>query len=110
MAQQVKNLPAVQETQEMPVLSLSLEDPLEEEMATHPNILTWKIPWTKEPGRLQSMGLQRVRHNWAHGTHQGPKNKNKEDADALNINFLKDCANFKASPPLPTPPSIPMLR
>ena len=44
MAQQVKNLPAMQETQEMRVLSLGLEDPLEEEMATHSNILTWKIP------------------------------------------------------------------
>ena len=40
-------------------------DPLEEEMATHPSILTWKIPWTEEPGRLQSMGSQRVRYEWA---------------------------------------------
>ena len=41
------------------------EDPLEEEMATHYSILTWRIPWTEDPGRLQSIGLQRVRHNWA---------------------------------------------
>ena len=52
MAQQVKNLPAMQETQEMWVESLGLEDPLEEEMTTHPSILAWKIPWTEEPGRV----------------------------------------------------------
>ena len=45
------------------VLSLGREDPLEEEMATHFSILAWKIPWTEEPGGLQSMGLQRVEHN-----------------------------------------------
>ena len=56
----VKNLPAMQETQ---VRSLSQEDPLEEEMANQPSILTWKIPWTKKPGRLQSMGLCRVGHD-----------------------------------------------
>ena len=44
---------------------LSQEDPLEKEMATHSSTLTWKIPWTEEPGRLQSMGSQRVRHDWA---------------------------------------------
>ena len=56
----VKNLPAMQETQ---VLSLGREDPLEEGMATHSSILAWKIPWTEEPGGLQSMGSQRVRHD-----------------------------------------------
>ena len=54
MAQKVKNLSAMQETQ---VGSLGWEDPLEKEMATHSNILAWKIPWTEEPGRLQSMGV-----------------------------------------------------
>ena len=49
---QVKNLPAVQETQEMSVWSLGLEDPLEKEMATHSSILAWKIPWMEEPGEL----------------------------------------------------------
>ena len=49
----------------MPVQSLGQEDPLKEGMATLSNILAWKIPWTKEPGRLQSMGLQRVRHDWS---------------------------------------------
>ena len=60
VAQTIKNLPAMQETQ---VRSLGWEDPLEKEMATHFSILAWKIPWTKVPGRLQSMGSQRVRHD-----------------------------------------------
>ena len=49
--------------QEMQVRSLSQEDPLVKEMATHSSILAWEIPWTEEPGRLQSMGLQRVAHD-----------------------------------------------
>ena len=53
----VKNLPAMQETQETWVQSLGQEDPLEEGMATHSHILAWRIPWTEEPGGLQSMGL-----------------------------------------------------
>ena len=53
----VKNLPAIQETW---VQFLGWEDPLEKEMATHFNILAWRIPWTEEPGRLQSMGLQEL--------------------------------------------------
>ena len=53
MAQMVKNLPAMQETQ---VGSLGREEPLEKEMATHSSILGWRIPWTQEPGRLLSMG------------------------------------------------------
>ena len=52
--------------QEMQVQSLGQEDPLEKEMATHSSILAWKIPWTEDPDGLQSMGSQRVRHNWAH--------------------------------------------
>ena len=56
----------MQEIQEMQVQSLGQEDPLEEEVATHSSILTWKIPWTEEPGRLQSMGSQRARHNCVH--------------------------------------------
>ena len=51
--------------QEMWVPSLVREDPLEKEMATHSSILAWKIPWTEEPGRLQSVGSQRVGHDWA---------------------------------------------
>ena len=60
MAQMVKHLPAMWETW---VRCLGGEDPLEKEMATHFNILAWKIPWMEEPRRLQSMGLQRVGHD-----------------------------------------------
>ena len=56
----VKNMPAMQETQ---VQSLGWEDPLEKALATHSCILAWRIQWTEEPGGLQSMGSQRVRHN-----------------------------------------------
>ena len=55
VAQAIKNLPTAQETW---VHSLSQEDPLEEEMATHSSVLAWRIPWTEEPGGLQSMGSQ----------------------------------------------------
>ena len=60
VAQLVKNLPAMQETW---VRFLSQEDPLEKEMETHSSIPAWRIPWTEEPDRLQSMGLQRVGHD-----------------------------------------------
>ena len=59
----VKNLPAMQEMQKTWVQSLGWEDPLEEEIATRSSTLAWKIPWTEEPGRLQSTGSQRVGHN-----------------------------------------------
>ena len=61
VAQTVKHLPTMQETR---VQSLGQEDPLEKEMATYSSILPWKIPWTEKPGRLQSMGSQRVGHDW----------------------------------------------
>ena len=60
IAQLVKNLPAMQETW---VRFLGWEDPLEKEMATHSSILGWEMPWTEEPGGLQSVGSQRVRHD-----------------------------------------------
>ena len=60
VAQTVKRLPTMRETW---VRSLGWEDPLEKEMATHSSIPAWEIPWTKEPGGLQSMGSQRVRHD-----------------------------------------------
>ena len=63
--QRVKNPPAMQETH---VQSLAQEDPLEKGMATHSSILAWEIPWTEELGRLQSMGLQRVGHDWGTNT------------------------------------------
>ena len=59
----VKNPPAMQETQETLVWSFGQENPLEQEMETHSSIIVWKIPWTEEPGGLQSTGLQRIRHN-----------------------------------------------
>ena len=58
-----KEPPAMQKTR---VWSLGREDPLEKEMATHSSILAWRIPWTEEPGGLQSMWLQRVGHDWTH--------------------------------------------
>ena len=60
VAQRLKCLPPIQET---PVRSLGQEDPLEKEMVTHSSILAWKTPWMEKPGRLQSMGSQRVGHD-----------------------------------------------
>ena len=62
LAQTVKNTPALQETW---VPSLGWEDALEKGKATHSSVLAWRIPWAEEPGRLQSMGSQRVGHDWA---------------------------------------------
>ena len=62
LAQTVKRLPAMRETQ---VWFLGREDPMEKEMTIHSSTLAWKIPWTEEPDRLQSMGSQRVGHDWA---------------------------------------------
>ena len=71
VAQLVKNPPAMRETW---VRSLGQKDPLEEGVATHSSILAWRIPWTEESGGLQSMGSQRVGHNWAteHTSHTHP--------------------------------------
>ena len=60
VAQTVKNLPAMQETR---ARSLSWEDPLEKELAIHSSILAWRIPWTEEPGGLESIGSHRVGHD-----------------------------------------------
>ena len=65
VAQMVKNISAMQETQ---VWSLGWEDPIEKGMTTHSSILAWRILWTDEPGRLQSMVLQRAGHNWVTNT------------------------------------------
>ena len=78
VAQSVKRLPMMQETW---VQSLGQEDLLEKEMATHSSILAWKIPWTEDPGRLQSMGSQRVEHDWVTSLH--PKETHKERGSVL---------------------------
>ena len=67
MAQRVKRLSATQETQ---VRSLGQEDPLEKGMTAHSSILAWKISWAEEPGELQSMGSQTVRHDWQLSKHR----------------------------------------
>ena len=72
----------MQETQKMWVRSLSQEDPLEKEMVTHSNILAWEIPRTEEPGRLHSMGLQRVGHNLV--------TKQQQQQTGLNHIFLTE--------------------
>ena len=61
----VKNLPAMQETQEMQIRALGREDPRKKEMATHSSIFAWKVPWTERSGGLRSMGLQRAGHDWS---------------------------------------------
>ena len=66
VAQMVKNLPAVQEIW---VWSLGWKDPLEKGMGTHSSILSWRVPWTEEPGELRPVGSQRIGHNWATNTH-----------------------------------------
>ena len=66
VAQLVKNPPSNAGDTGTQVWSLGRENPLEKEMATHTSILAWEIPWTKEPGRLQSMESQKVGHDWAH--------------------------------------------
>ena len=89
MAQTVKHLPTKWETW---VQSLDWEDPLEKETATHSSSLAWRIPWTKEPGRLQSMGSQRVGNDWAtlltSSTHPPPRHSPHESAHALDSGSL----------------------
>ena len=80
----VKNLPAKQETQ---VQSLGQKDPLDKEMATQPSILDWRISWIEEPEGLQSMGLPRVKHNWATEPAQKPLNC-QGSLCRLSFNFL----------------------
>ena len=72
VVQMVKNLPDWTQVQ-----SLGWEDPLEKGMTTHFSILCWRIPWTEEPGRLQTMGLQRVKHHWA-----------STDMTAVSLHFI----------------------
>ena len=105
--QMVKNLPAVQETQVHP---LGWEDPLGEGMANHPSILAWEIPWTEEPGGLQSMGLQRVGHD---GTTRPLRSVGKSSSH-FKLNSTQRtiwlrraaglCGRLQIQPPLPTSP------
>ena len=81
VAQMVKNLHAMQETQ---VQSLDWEAPLEKGMATHSSILAWRIPWTEEPGGMQSMGSQRVRHQCETNTFTLTLNNNRQKAENCN--------------------------
>ena len=85
MAHTVKCLPTMWETR---VQSLGREDALEKEMATHSSILAWKIPWTEECGRLQSMGLQRVGHNWATSLHFKEGLESFKKLFLMHIKFL----------------------
>ena len=92
------------------VRSLAWEDPLEEETATHSSTLAWKIPWTKEPCRLQSVGLQRARHNWATSLHSSPR---PETANAAkSYDFARSAAHIwllHTFPPLAWHPAFPNL-
>ena len=92
VAQMVKNLPAMQETW---VRSLGREDPLEKEMATHSSILAWRIPWTEEPGGLQSMGSQRVGHNWVTNTFTNTLRKEKEPWSPKDVIYISFKAIFE---------------
>ena len=80
----IKNLPTVQEMQETQIRSLSREDPLEEGLATHPSALTWRVPWAEEPGGLQSMGSQRVRHDGV--------TEHTCTFSTPNLNFILNCS------------------
>ena len=87
VAQMVKNLPTMQE---ILVWSLDQEDPLEKRMAIHSRILAWRIPWTEESGGIQSMGSQRVRHNWATNTFTFTPIQNKKLKKKLERCFSKE--------------------
>ena len=86
----IKRLPPRQETR---VQSLGREDPLVKEMATHSSILAWRIPWMEETGRLQSMGSQRVRHDWAmtrsYNNKKKKKNPKQWEVTISTLPFLK---------------------
>ena len=94
VAQTVKRPSAMQDTR---VWSLGWEDPLEKETAAHSSILAWKIPWTEEPGRLPSMGLQSVRHDWA-SLHSDVSNSlfripERKSEETCIKSLVKPCSN-----------------
>ena len=84
----LKNLPAMQEPQEMQVQSLDWEDSLEEDMMTHSSILSWRIPKAEEPGGLQSMGSLRIRHNWSDLTCKGLLHHSGNVRATLSCNYF----------------------
>ena len=86
VAQMVKNPPAMQETW---VQSMDWEGPLKGETATHSRILAWRIPWTEEPGGLQSMGLLRLRHDWATHTFPFGWRKSGENRNSKLVSMVK---------------------
>ena len=93
MAQTVKNLPVMWETG---VVSMSRKDPLENETATHSSILAWEIPLTEELGRLQSMGLQRLRHDLlTERMNERQKTKRKKIRYVCYLEVKKNSMNFK---------------
>ena len=102
VAQMVKNLPAMKATQ---VWSLGLEDPLEKGMATHSSILTWRSPWTEEPGGLQCMKPQRIRHNWVTKYRQSYNDKSYDKLTLLKCLIIKEWGDFLVSPVVKTLPS-----
>ena len=91
VTQRVKSLPAMQETW---IRSLSREDPMEKEMDTLSSIFIWRIPWTREPGRLQSMELQRVRQDWATNYTDSHKHTHKQPLRAAKISSLSPTSGF----------------
>ena len=95
VAQMVKHLPAMQETR---VGSLGWEDSLEKEMAIHSSILAWRIPWTEEPGRLQSMGLQKLDTTYQLNHHH---------QDPLSMGFPKQ--EYWRGWPFPSPGDLPNI-
>ena len=92
----VKNLPAMQETW---VWSLGWEDPLENRTAIHTSILAWRIPWTEEPGGLQSMGLQRVWHDWENFPFTSVSGSKQNCAEGTEISHVQPTP-MEACPPL----------
>ena len=94
VAQMVKDLPAMQETL---VWSLGWEDPLEKKMATHSSILAWIIPWTEEPGGLQSMRSKRVKHDWATNSLTYPLEFFSKHSLSIVLFFLSSIEKYRST-------------
>ena len=94
VAQMVKNLPAMRETWDQ---SWGRKDPLEKRMATHSSILTWEIPWTEEPCGLQSMGSQKIGHDWATNTFSFSNGCRKKKEKHQCLKFQKLCVKWNLS-------------